>query len=198
MSKLVLALLFLTVGPLTLGVSFFYLLNYRQIQPTSRQETAVQYTSTGQLFAALPKEAGEVTGEVLGADARPIIVEKYLQKYNSPFSAYADQLLAAAEKYNVDYRLIVAIAQCESNLCKKSPPGSFNCWGFENGETRFLSWEQAFDQVAKTLRERYLDVGLTTPEQIMPKYAPPSVAKGGPWAKCVSQFMEDLEYGAVD
>lgn len=198
MSKLVLALLFLTVGPLTLGVSFFYLLNYRPIQPTSPQEAAVQYTTSGQLFAALPRQAGEVKGEVLGADARPVIIEKYLQKYNSPFSQYAVQLLAAAEEYNVDYRLIVAIAQCESNLCKKSPRGSFNCWGFENGETRFLSWEQAFNQVAKTLRERYLDVGLTTPEQIMPKYAPPSVAKGGPWAKCVSQFIEDLEYGEVD
>lgn len=197
MSRFILALLFLTVGPLTLGISFFYLLNYQPIPPTSPQ-AAAQYATGGQLFAALPRQTGEVKGEVLGADARPVIIEKYLQKYRSPLLPYANQLLAAAEKYNVDYRLIVAIAQCESNLCKKSPPGSFNCWGFENGETRFLSWEQAFNQVAKTLRERYLDIGLTTPEQIMPKYAPPSVAKGGPWARCVSQFMEDLEYGEID
>lgn len=195
MNRFILALLFLTVGPLTLGVSLFSLLNYQKIQFSSRQQATVQYTTNGQLFAALPKQVGEVKGEVLGADARPVIIEKYLQKYDSPLFPYADQLLAAAEKYDVDYRLIVAIAQCESNLCKKSPPGSFNCWGFENGETHFLSWEQAFNQVAKTLRERYLDFGLTTPQQIMPKYAPPSVAKGGPWAKCVSQFIEELEYG---
>ena len=128
-------------------------------------------------------------------DARPVIIEKYLEKHNSPLLPYADVLLAASEKYDVDYRLIVAIAQCESNLCKKSPPGSFNCWGFENGTTKFLSMEQALDQVAKTLRERYLDDGLVTPKQIMTRYAPPSVEKGGPWAKCVSQFIEELEYG---
>ena len=108
---------------------------------------------------------------------------------------YADVLLQASNKYNVDYKLIVAIAQCESNLCKKSPEDSYNCWGFENGDTHFLSWEQAFDQVAKTLKERYIDLGLTTPEQIMPKYAPPSVEKGGPWAKCAKQFIDDMEYG---
>lgn len=198
MGQLILALLFLTIAPLTLGVSFFYLLTYPQLQPNLHQNLSVQYTSSGQLFAALPRTAGEIQGTVLGADARPVIIEKYLQKHKSPLRPYADQLFQASEKYQVDYRLIVAIAQCESNLCKKAPPGSFNCWGFENGETRFLSWEQAFNQVAKTLRERYLDQGLTTPEEIMPKYAPPSVAKGGPWARCVNQFMEELESGKVD
>jgi hypothetical protein len=151
--------------------------------------------NSGQFYAALPQTTGEVLGTVFTDDARPVIIEKYLTKHSSPLLPYANELLQASEKYGVDYQLIVAIAQCESNLCKKAPQGSYNCWGFENGETRFLSWGQAFNQVAKTLREGYLDKGLITPEEIMPKYAPPSVEKGGPWAKCVKQFMEDLEYG---
>jgi len=191
MRKIFLCLLFLVFAPLTLVASFIVL---NQVAP-EKEVLAQSTTNSGQFYAALPQETGEVLGEITVADARPVIIEAYLQKHNSPLYPYASKLLEAAERYGVDYRLIIAIAQCESNLCKKSPPGSYNCWGFENGKTKFLSWEQAFNQVAKTLKEGYIDQGLTTPEEIMPKYAPPSVEKGGPWAKCVNQFMEDLEYG---
>jgi len=179
---------------MTLGISFFSLIIFAK---KDLKVIQINKPST-QLFAALPKEDGDVLGVFSSADARPIIIKKYLEKHKSPLLEYSDELLASSEKYGVDYRLIVAIAQCESNLCKKSPPGSYNCWGFENGDTKFLSWGQALDQVAKTLKEGYIDQGLTTPEEIMPKYAPPSVEKGGPWAKCVNQFMDELEKGEVD
>lgn len=195
MKKIILIVLFLTITPLNLGVSLFSL---AKISQAKRILLPLATKNLSQFYAALPQKTGEILGIISVGDARPVIIEKYLKKHNSPLLPYANQLFQASENYGVDYRLIVAIAQCESNLCKKSPPGSYNCWGFENGETRFLSWEQAFNQVAKTLREDYLDKGLTTPEEIMPKYAPPSVEKGGPWAKCVNQFIQDLEYGNVD
>ncbi len=43
------------------------------------------------------------------------------------------------------------------------------------------------------LSHKYIDIGLDTPEKIMAKYTPPSLEKGGPWAKGVNQFMSDLE-----
>lgn len=192
MKKIFSIFVFFTFTPLTLLASLWI------INITDSQKQIVQaqnFQNPSHFYAALPQEIGEVLGAVKIDDARPVIISKYLEKYNSPMLPYADALLASSVKYDVDYKLIMAIAQCESNLCKRSPEGSFNCWGFENGETRFLSWEQAFNQVAKTLREGYLDKGLITPDQIMPKYAPPSVEKGGPWAKCVNQFMDDMEYG---
>jgi len=192
MKKLFSIFVFFTFTPLTLLASIFTL---NQISPRKEPTQLQSFQSVSQLYAALPETQGEVLGAVVEEDARPVIIEKYLERYDSPLLPYAQDLFNASEKYGVDYKLIVAIAQCESNLCKKSPSGSFNCWGFENGETKFLSWQQAFEQVAKTLKEKYIDQGLTTPEEIMPKYAPPSVEKGGPWAKCVTQFMEDLEYG---
>jgi len=195
MKNVILIILFLVVAPLTLGITTFALVQFSQ---TGEIKLIPLITQGTQLYAALPQNNGQVLGEFSTADARPIIVEKYLQKHNSPLLPYSLDLLNAAEKYNVDYRLIVAIAQCESNLCKKSPPGSYNCWGFENGDTHFLSWQQALNQVAKTLKEGYIDQGLTTPEEIMPKYAPPSVEKGGPWARCVSQFMNDLDQGKIE
>lgn len=199
--KLVFLLLFFLVAPTTLTISLFTLVKVDQTKEFAvlAKQSANQLASQpSRLYAAIPEVLGEMSAAIQTGDARPVIIEKYLEKHNSPLLPYADELLAASEKYNVDYRLIVAIAQCESNLCKKSPPDSFNCWGFENGATKFLSWEQALDQVAKTLRERYLDEGLETPEEIMVRYAPPSVEKGGPWAKCVQQFIEELEYGKVE
>jgi hypothetical protein len=200
--KLTLLFLFFLITPLTLGVSFFSLVKIDQTRDFSllAQESANQLSSQSpsQLYAAIPEVLGEMSSAVQTGDARPVIIQKYLEKHDSPLLPYADELLAASEKYDVDYQLIVAIAQCESNLCKKSPGGSYNCWGFENGETKFLSWEQALDQVAKTLREEYLDKGLVTPEEIMAKYAPPSVEKGGPWAKCVQQYIDVLEYADFD
>ncbi len=200
--KLTFLLLFFLVTPLTLGVSIFSLVKIGQTRDLSllARESTRQYASQhpSRLYAAIPEVLGEMSTAVETGDARPIIIEKYLEKHNSPLLLYADELLEASEKYDVDYQLIVAIAQCESNLCKKAPEGSFNCWGFENGATQFLSWEQSLNQVAKTLRERYLDEGLVTPEEIMVRYAPPSVEIGGPWAKCVNQFIDELEYGEVE
>ncbi len=172
------------------------------------------------LYRLAPQDAGGyfplITGQVLSAqtslydqvqypyfigtfgkaDARVFIIKNYLKKFDSPLYPYAQTLVDTADKYSLDYRLLVAIAQQESNLCKKIPDGSHNCWGFgiyNDLVTRFDNYPDAIDTVAKTLKTEYLDRGLTTPLKIMAKYTPPSVEIGGPWAKAVSQFMTDLE-----
>lgn len=198
MRKFLLLAIFSLLAPLTLGVSLFTLTQISQVKEIdtltrTSVKGVVNARTPSQLFAALPEVIGGISTAILTGDARPVIIDQYLTQYNSPMTPYADFLFAMSEKYGIDYRLMIAIAQCESNLCKKAPPGSYNCWGFENGETKFLSWEQAIEQVAKTLKEDYIDQGLITPEQIMAKYAPPSVEKGGPWARCVEQFLEELQ-----
>lgn len=180
----------------TLTVSFYTFLKISQTQKLKtlvKNELTTLAKNPYRMYSALPKSIGRITLAIKTGDARPEIIRQYLLKHHSPMASFSDLLFQTGEKYGLDYRLLVAIAQCESNLCKKSPPGSFNCWGFENGATKFLSWGAAFEQVAKTLKERYIDDGLVTPEEIMPRYAPPSVAKGGPWARCVNQFLEELE-----
>lgn len=158
----------------------------------TQQAKEIAFKNQYEFYAALPQVLGSFTSAVQAADARPEIIRQYLQSFNSPLTPYADLIVQLSDQYGLDFRLIVSIAQCESNLCKKIPDGSYNCWGFGNGETRFLSFEQALQRVAQTLKEDYIDQGLTTPQLIMPKYVPPSVAKGGPWARCVSQFMDEL------
>lgn len=192
--KIVFCLIFVFFTPLTLGIGLFLLSLKTAKRPLASSPVGTFLNSTSpSLYAALPYQPGKVRGDFAPGDARPVHVKQYLEKYHSPLLPYTDLIIELSEKYEVDFRLPLAIAQCESNVCKKIPDGSYNCWGFENGATKFESYEHALDRVFRTLKEGYIDQGLTTPEEIMPKYAPPSVEKGGPWAKCVSRFIREME-----
>jgi len=135
-----------------------------------------------------------IEGEVLATkidDMRPIIVEKFLQ--GTPLSAYSEQIVEVSDKYNIDYRLIPAIAMKESQGGLAIDQSTHNAWGFENGRTVFTSWDLAIDVVGKTLKTRYIDKGRTTPEEIMVIYAPPQLLTGGKWAKDINLFFSQME-----
>lgn len=155
--------------------------------------------AAGQVLSASTREElsyPQFLGSFGTTDARVHIISNYLKKYSSPLLPEAQTLVDISDKYSLDYRLLVAIARQESNLCKKIPPDSHNCWGFGiygNKVTRFDNYPQAIETVARTLKRNYIDMGLETPLEIMAKYTPPSLEIGGPWAKSVNQFMIDLE-----
>ena len=137
-----------------------------------------------------------LTNLLLTGDARTLIIASYLSRHRSVLEPYAAQIVAVSDKYLLDYRLLVAIAQQESNLCKKIPVGSHNCWGFGiygDNVIRFTSYPEALETVAKTLKNKYVNYGLDTPEKIMVKYTPPSLEKDGAWAKGINQFLSELE-----
>lgn len=138
-------------------------------------------------------EAVELKDEVVGSDARVEIIRRYLEKYKSPLLPYAARIVELSDLYGYEYYWIVAIGQQESNLCKKIPENSFNCWGYgihAKGTLRFESYDLALASYAKYLKEQYFDKGLNTPELIMKKYCPHS---NGSWARGVSQFIGELQ-----
>jgi len=143
----------------------------------------------------LQSDSVKVDESVVADDARPLIIEKYLRKYNSPLLPYSRLIFDLSQTYQFDYYWIVAIAQQESNLCKKIPDNSFNCWGYgihKKGTLRFENYELALKSYAEYLKKQYFDKGLNTPELIMKKYCPSS---NGSWAHGVQQFIDDLESG---
>lgn len=143
-------------------------------------------------YAALPAASGTLKVSVSEQDARLTAVKEFFKRYKSDLLPYADDVIIAADKYGIDYRLIPAIAMQESNLCKKVPKDSYNCWGFGiygKKVTRFDNYKDAIDTVTKTLASKYKANGLETPEQIMTKYTPGS---NGSWANGVNHFMDQL------
>jgi hypothetical protein len=136
-----------------------------------------------------------MTANMVAEDARPMLIKKYLEKYKSPLVPYSEMIYQVSQDYGLDYRYIVAIAQQESNLCKKIPDDSYNCWGYgihAKGTLRFENYELAIKSYAEYLKREYFDKGLNTPELIMKKYCPNS---NGSWAFGVNKFLDDIERG---
>lgn len=160
----------------------------------SREQSIIPTDHSYKLYQALPDTQMVVSDSVGHQDARAKIVENFFKDNHSVLAAFSEQFVKVADQYQLDFRLLPAIAMQESTAARRVPEGSFNPFGFGiYGEkiTRFDSWEQAIETVGKTLKEQYIDKGLITPYEIMTKYTPPSIEKGGPWAAGVTQFMEE-------
>lgn len=138
---------------------------------------------------------------VQGSDARATLVANFLERHGSPlqpYDYYGKALVEAADRYNLDFRLLPAIMMQESNLCKSIPEGSYNCLGFgihARGTLGFENYEAGFDRAAREIKKNYVDIGLTTPEAIMRKYTPSS---NGSWAFSVNQWIVEMEYNDRD
>ncbi|OGG08523.1 hypothetical protein A2154_04470 [Candidatus Gottesmanbacteria bacterium RBG_16_43_7] len=142
------------------------------------------------------------TGKVLGsviyaADGRQILLDEFLR--GSPMEGKAEIFVTNATKYGIDYRLLPAIAMCESNLGKRIPSSqSFNAWGIgvysgqHHGAT-FASWDQAIEWVNYYVYEKFTTRQIVDIYEIGAIWAPPSVENGNSWANCVKSFMEQIE-----
>lgn len=192
--KLLLVGVFFLVTPLTLLASIisFTSLHKQSTKVLSEAEVFGSPQKGVQVYASLPDNYPQVSGEVQGKDAREELVKNYLSRYSSPLIDYSGFIVQTADKYGLDYRLITAIAQQESNLCKKIPEGSYNCWGWgihSRGTLGFDSYKQGIEIVSKGIKEEYIEKGYTTPDKIMKKYTPLSP---GSWARGVNKFMAQM------
>lgn len=206
MKKLILIILFFLFLPLDLAFSFVALNRLSQSQKMApvadlQPQDIDLKKFPAQVYAALPATVGQIYSSVQESDARPLILTKYLEKYHSemkPYNQVAAKIIAVSDEQGLDWRLLVAIAQQESNLGKRMPPNCYNAWGYgihSRGTLCFDNWEQGIETVARGLKEKYLNEGLITPEEIMGKYTPLS---SGSWAAGVSQFLEDLRFAEVE
>lgn len=144
------------------------------------------------LFFSNPPVLGSSTQDLRGKDGRGLILEQYLSSQKAPLAPHGQYMVEIADQYGFDWTLLPAIAMQESSGGKVTPDDSYNAWGWAvYGSTakKFTSWEDAIERVARGLKTDYLDQGLVTPEQIMQRYCPRSIAKGGSWAKGVEYFM---------
>lgn len=122
-------------------------------------------------------------------DERSLILKNFLNSYNSPIADYSQMLVSTADKYNIDWKLVTAIAGVESTFGKRIPIDSYNAYGWANGNYYFTSWEDSIEIVTKTLREKYYDRGANTVNKIAPIYAPPSST----WAWKVNYFIDQID-----
>lgn len=125
----------------------------------------------------------------LEADNRANILQKYLEKYDSPLAEHAKKIVDIADKYQVPWTWVPAISGVESTFCQHIPYESYNCYGWNNGDYQFKDYDDGIEVVTKTLKANYINRGADTIEKIAPIYAPPSTT----WAAKVSYFSSKIE-----
>lgn len=190
--KLILCFIFFAISPLALLFSIYFLGSLGNGRVLGE---AVSFSpNSGKVLAASSGSAEVIAPAIIAKDSAPIIIEEYLRHYQSPLLPYSDQILEAAEKYGVKPQLIVAIAQQESNLGKKSPENCYNAWGWgihAQGTKCFANWEEAVESVTKGIARDYCAKGYCDdPCVMMEKYTPRS---NGSWCAGVNQFLAELE-----
>lgn len=193
---LVSCLVMLSVSTTTLQ----FLLRPQHLPEINTNSQAVTLPNTSQIES--PTTLGIATSAIV-ADARAEIITRYLHKYDSPMSGYANLIVdtanSVANEYGLDATqlayLTIAIAQNESNLGKRMPENCFNAWGWgihSAGTLCFDSWEEAIPKYMNDFAKEYMyKQGLNTPEAIMSRYTPHS--PNGAWAKNVSHFLHLIE-----
>ena len=195
------ALLFIWFPSIALSLVVTGLLLDQLGTPQPSSEMAKLPAPTGSLFAAAPPRS-QVLGDsiIANRDQRVQILTNYLKSQGSPLASHAGTFITVADKYNLDWRLLPAIAGKESTFGLYIPDGSYNAWGWgiPTGATSgkgFKSWDDGIETVGWGLRHKYFNQGLDTLSEIEAVYTPPSAAqKSHPWMNGVNEFMLEIEH----
>lgn len=123
---------------------------------------------------------------------RVVVLKAYLEQYDSPLANHAQTFIDEADKNNLDWKLVAAIAGVESYFGQMIPPYSNNGWGYGvygNNVRTFSSWDDGISTVSQALRSDYLGKNPeTNVYQIGSKYA-----ADPHWAVKVTNFMNSID-----
>lgn len=166
---------------ITTGVVLFALLILFSIQPASAQ---VKHAGmSARAFTPIPEQK---------VDNRAKALKAFLEKQNSPLAEHADTFIENADKYNLDWKLVAAIAGLESGYGHHIPYNSYNAWGwgvYGDNVIRFSSWDDGIETLSKGLRERYMNErGAKTIAEIGRTYAASPT-----WAVRVESIMNKID-----
>ncbi len=126
-------------------------------------------------------------------DDRVTKLKAYLETHNSPLADSAGHFVAEADRLNMDWKLVAAIAGVESTFGKHIPANSYNGWGWaiftgQKDGKHFADWNDGITTVSEGLRFNYMDKGLTTLDQIGRRYAASPT-----WSTKVRFFLQKIE-----
>jgi len=124
---------------------------------------------------------------------RVAVVQKFLEKYNSPMVENANTFVIVADKYNLDYRLLPAISCLESACGKRLIAESYNAWGwgvYGGNYIKFDNFDNGIEEVAKGIYKGYVQKGLDTPAKMAPIYTPPRPQY---WLGGIRQYMGQMD-----
>jgi hypothetical protein len=95
---------------------------------------------------------GASTTTATSSDSRAVKIDAYFAKNNLPLTGYGYAFVETADKYDLDYRLLPAIAMRESTGGKFACPNDkTNVFGWASCKRTFDSYEHSIDSVGAHL-----------------------------------------------
>lgn len=146
----------------------------------------IQAPSTPQVMAAEVK-----------TDYRIETLKNFLEKYHSNMASSAEVFIKEADKNNLDWRLLPAIAGAESTFGKFTPPcASYNPFGWTSttspcGYWRFENFDDAIRHVAQKISTNATYNNFRNTRQIKDLSIPYNGGNEN-WIKTVNFFMNEL------
>ena len=200
LGKSLLLISWFPLATILLVINFMVLTTYTNSKASSTHPLSANPPVEITFQLSAPSSSGQVLSATIEAgDSRDLLLESFLKQYKSPMAEFAHVIVAEADRYGVDFRMVPAIAMCESNAGKRMPKkDEYNAFGIAvyTGQLHgkaFDSWPHAISWVSQYIKERYHDRGIYDLQDIGAIWAPPSVLTGHSWSNCVSSFMEKIK-----
>lgn len=115
-------------------------------------------------------------------------ITKFLEQRKSPLKEEARFIVIMSNKFEIDYRLLVAISIIESSGGRVLYR-PYNAWGWGGSKGfTFENWEHSIYTVSKGLG-RYYELGANTPEKMAPRYNPHTPNE---WSSKVRGIMNQI------
>lgn len=93
-----------------------------------------------------------ISSDTVVVDNRAKNIDEYFAKNNLPLAGYGQVFVDVADKYDLDYRLLPAIAMRESTGGKRACPNDKdNVFGWNSCKTTFGTYDEAIDKVGAHL-----------------------------------------------
>jgi hypothetical protein len=110
-------------------------------------------TATTQLVLSIDNLASTTLIDSAEVDDRAVKIDAYFAQNNLPLAGYGKSFVDTADKYNLDWRLLPAIAMRESTGGKFACPNGnrANVFGWASCRVRFSSYDEAIDKVGAHL-----------------------------------------------
>lgn len=148
------------------------------------------------IYSSKPIVAGIASAGIGQDDARAARIDAIFEEYNCPIRGMGKVFVSEAEKNDIPYWLVAAIAFQESSCGKYTPKvegsESSNLWGWGVWGEHIYMFEdvdEGIGIVSKYMAENFYSQGITDPCLIMKTYTPPS---NGSWCKGVKFFRDQI------
>jgi hypothetical protein len=148
------------------------------------------------IFSSKPLTLETSTQDVDYKDSRAQKINEIFKAYSCPLEGLGNVFVSEADKNDIPWYLVAAVAFQESGCGKKTPKvngeESYNAWGwgvYGNTTQTFENWVRGIETVSGYFGQKFFSKGIDDLCVIMKTYTPPS---NGSWCAGVSEFADKI------